>query len=524
MPEKQTQLSSDGQEKFEPPQSIMVIADDDEGRDGFFIKRAVKELGYKEIKVVTSAAEAVDLIISGVGNILITNSGNGSLSGIEATKRIKEDANTSFIPVTLTSHDRMAEAIVAARKAGVDGYVIKPLTGKSLLDQIYNVMKFRAKSLKANLKKSEKDIETGQYDLGKEQELKKELYAIQIANLTREISSFPVYQPNYMELGRLRFLTGSPDVAVHTLLYAIHLDSNAPEAYGLLTDYYSAIGNFNKAISFLKRNLSDKRDQQYYSKLGELQFKAGRTNDAIVTFNKSIAFAENQPDGTEGKSTSIAQGLNQRGEVFQEKGIKENNKNFMERAAGDFKRSGDLDPDLLTAHYNLMVTYKKLGDTKKALEVLDKIKNIEPQDFEGWIQVGHAYFQDNDTEKVAFALEKGVKIEWNNLDNRKQVCDLYIEYGMIDKAEALLLTTQKEVPDDIYFCNKLGMVYRRQGKSELAIEQYTDGLKHDPEDAVLWFNLGRALHDTGKTEEAKEKFKKSLELDPELEEAKEYVS
>lgn len=523
MSDKKTQLTTGGEAEFKPSKSIMVIADDDAGRDGFFIKRAVKDLGYKEVKVVSSAAEAVDLIMSGVGNILITNSGNATLNGLEAIKAVKEESSVSHIPVILTSHERTAEYIVAARKAGVDGYVIKPLTGKSLLDQIDGVVKFRSKTLISNFKKGEKDVEAGQHDLGKEQELKKELCILLIKSLTGETLSFPWYLPNFIELGRLSFQVGHPDKAVHILLYAIHLNSNAPEAYALMSEYYSSKGNFNRAISFLKRNLAEKRDQQYYSKLGELQFKAGNINDAIVTFNKSISFAENQPEGTEGKSVSIAHGLNQRGQAFQEKGIKENNKSFMERAAGDFRRSGDLNPSLLAAHYNLMVTYKKMGDTKKAIEVLNKIKGMEPQDFEGWVQMAHAYFQDGDTKKVIFALEKAIKVEWNNLGNRKKVCDLYIEYGIIDKAEVVLRMTQKEVPDDIYFNNKLGIVYRRQGKPELAAEQFSDALKNDPENAALWFNLGRALHDAGKKEEAKGKFKKSLELDPDLEEAKEYL-
>ncbi|RMH06141.1 MAG: tetratricopeptide repeat protein, partial [Aquificota bacterium] len=64
----------------------------------------------------------------------------------------------------------------------------------------------------------------------------------------------------------------------------------------------------------------------------------------------------------------------------------------------------------------------------------------------------------------------------------------------------------------------LGYIYERQGKLELAQEEYKKAIRKDKREWRAYFNLGNTYAKLGKYEEAKEFYEKALELkkDPDI--------
>lgn len=510
---------------LEEPRSpaVMVVADD-EGQDGNLIKRAAKELGYNNFHVFNSAREALDFLASGVGVIFIVNQNNKALNGLDAIRQIKGNSATSHLPGLISSYDRTTAGILAAKKANADGYIIKPITALNVLRAIKNASDRRTESLVGILRQGEREIAASQDDIATSQAARKELFAGIIKSLNDEISSFPNSAGNHTELGKLLTLSGQKTSASAFFQRAIDIkEPGYDEPFIQMAEYHASADNHAKAIHYLKIALTVKFNIQTLVRLGELQAHGGDLNGSIITFKSVLDYFEKQKQSDKADKI-LAKCYNERGKVYLEKGEQDDNPVMLKAANADFNKSAEKNPNFMAAQYNLMITYKKMGDTKSAMQVADKIKSIEPEDFEGWLMLAESYHKDGYASGCSLALDKAVRLDWNNLEKRKQVVQLYIDYGFIEKAERLLVNTVSSIPGDSSLRNLLGIVYRRMGKSDLAIEQYRKALELDKEDAGFHFNLGRALLDTGDKEEAKEMFRKSLAMDPEMEEAKRLLS
>lgn len=509
-------------------QKTILIISDNQGHDRDIIRHSLKEMGYGIVKSLKSALEGVDLLEGGVGNLFVVNAENEFLSGLDALKRIRGNPDTAHIPVIITSFSKEADLIMAGREAGMDGYVIKPLTPKAISEDVTNASRARQSKIRQYRKGKEEEISARSQDLVAEHTQKKELHADVIDKLDLLRLSFPWDDEIFTELGKILIRYGMGTKGTEMLREAERLNPYASKPLLILADYFSEKGNYAMAIKNIRQILSLSKSFKTYQKLGELQLKSGELADAIVTFNRVVTLIESDrkledEKMADKKKQELSKGLNLRGKAYREKGEKDDNANLMNHAAADFEEAGKLDPGFLSAHYNLMVTYKKMGQPKKALGVLDRIKTMEPKDADSWIGMAEAYYRDNEMSKVGFALEQALKLEKGNMKYYKEVSQHYIEFEMFEKAEALLLKVLEADPDDVVLHNNLGIVYRRLGKPEAAIERYEIALKVEANDVGLHFNLGRALLDTGKPEAAAEHFKKCLELDHELDEAKKFL-
>ncbi len=501
--------------------SILVIADDS-GRDAKFIKVTLKDMEYKTINIFEKADEAVDMIESGLGNLFIVNIENKALGGLKSLKQIKENPKTKHVPVILSLATAERDLVVEAHKAGADGLIIKPLAQRKILDQLKLAVEKSYKKIHKWRKDSEKEILKKELDLATEQTEKKTLYIDAIERLETMMGAYPWYDAIYVELSKMLMRSGFGAKAIPYLHKAAKLNWQSPKPPGLLSDIFAEDGEYVRAIRFAKQAATISGSSRAHSKLGELELKGGNFNDAIKTLGHSLAIVKSEKDTSKGKDTG-SRALNLRGQAFREKGETEQNKNMMNHAVKDFTESAKINPNFLAAHYNLMVTYKKMGEKQKALEVLDRIKALEPRTADDWIQLAEAYFKDGDLPKVKFALERALELKKGDMHYYKMISEIYVEYGMLEMAEAMLKKVQSADPNDVFSYNHLGIIYRRKGELDKSIELYKKAMELDPEDARICFNLGRALLDSGNISEAVKMFKKSLELDPELEAAKRFI-
>jgi tetratricopeptide (TPR) repeat protein len=320
--------------------------------------------------------------------------------------------------------------------------------------------------------------------------------------------------------------SGTGTKAVPYLEHAIALDQSVSsfEAHELLAEHYKSTGDYARAIRYIQLVIQkqQKTDHRHLVKYGELQLKAGDITAAIETFNKAVIHIEGE-QGAAANAIELSDSLTQRGVAYRKKGERDNDTASLKRAVQDFQRSIQLTSSAISAHYNLMLTYKKLGDDKKAIETLDRIKAIEPNNCDGWLTLAEAYYQSGELDKATFALGKARKAAGNDMNALKRVLDKFIAYNLFDKAEVMLRELQYATPQESYPYNMLGILFRRQGKVAPAIEQYRKAIALDPADAAIFFNLGRALHDMGRKDEAVQTFQKCLEIEPGMEGAKYYL-
>jgi two-component system cell cycle response regulator DivK len=124
----------------EPSRVILIVEDNDDNREIYstLLKAygfAVREASRAEAGIAIARSEHPALVLMDIG-LPNMDGVEPNMDGVEATRRLKGDAATMEIPVlALTAHGLLAERQRAAN-AGVDGYLVKPVSGATLIREV----------------------------------------------------------------------------------------------------------------------------------------------------------------------------------------------------------------------------------------------------------------------------------------------------------------------------------------------------------------------------------------------------
>ena len=129
---------------------ILLIDDFQELRAG--MARALSAMGFANVTTLSDGAEALGWL--GDGNqcdLIICDLNMPNMSGIELLHRIRKDPqlrSTAFLMITAAS---TRENVIAAAKAGVTDFIVKPFTIDQLLDKISALRGFTQMTALRNL-------------------------------------------------------------------------------------------------------------------------------------------------------------------------------------------------------------------------------------------------------------------------------------------------------------------------------------------------------------------------------------
>lgn len=105
----------------------------------------------------------------------------------------------------------------------------------------------------------------------------------------------------------------------------------------------------------------------------------------------------------------------------------------------------------------------------------------------------------------------------------EQAADIYMERRMDSNAEQVLNQVLELNPNTINVYNSLGILYRRQGRYELAIKQYKKALKVNPEAFNIHYNLARIYYETKDYPRALILLEQALKINPEFADAQDML-
>ena len=175
-----------------------------------------------------------------------------------------------------------------------------------------------------------------------------------------------------------------------------------------------------------------------------------------------------------------------------------------------------------TALVNLAVVYSKIGEYKKAKELLEKELKILPFDYEAHNNLGVVYQNLKEYPKaarefvIALKIKPGYPLAWKNLGG------LYFELKKYKNAANLFENYLKRYPADSEIHYRLGLVYRKMGQYEKAIKEFKTSIKLTPYITTPYKTLGelylKDLNDKGK---ALYYLKKAIKISTKAKEKKE---
>lgn len=100
------------------------------------IRNLLKQLGFNDVDDAADGAEALTKMRARKYSLVISDWNMEPMTGYELLKEVRADDNlkqTRFIMVTAESK---TENVIAAKKAGVNNYIVKPFNAQTLKSKI----------------------------------------------------------------------------------------------------------------------------------------------------------------------------------------------------------------------------------------------------------------------------------------------------------------------------------------------------------------------------------------------------
>jgi tetratricopeptide (TPR) repeat protein len=144
------------------------------------------------------------------------------------------------------------------------------------------------------------------------------------------------------------------------------------------------------------------------------------------------------------------------------------------------------------------------GDLKGAAAAFQKVTEADPNNPDGWVNIGRCAVQEGDMERARTVLEKALALNANLARTNFFYAKVLRSDGNYDGAAARLRTVLAQYPRDRVALNDLGRVLFLQRKYDEAVKVLQSVLEIDPEDLQAHYNLMLCYNGLGDQKQAHE--------------------
>jgi two-component system chemotaxis response regulator CheY len=115
----------------------ILIVDDNQHMRGI-LKELLRAAGVNDIKEASDPVEAFEYMKASSVDLLLVDLAMPLIDGVEFTKMIRtsEDSPNPFLPIIMITGHSERSRVNAARDAGVNEFLVKPVTAKSLMERL----------------------------------------------------------------------------------------------------------------------------------------------------------------------------------------------------------------------------------------------------------------------------------------------------------------------------------------------------------------------------------------------------
>jgi two-component system chemotaxis response regulator CheY len=126
-----------------PNLKMHVLVVDDFATMRKIIRNILKQVGFEHIHEADDGTTALPILRDENIGLVVTDWNMPNMSGLELLQKIRGNIKTQNIPVIMVTAEGQKENIIAAVKAGVDNYIVKPFTAETLKEKLDAVFKKR---------------------------------------------------------------------------------------------------------------------------------------------------------------------------------------------------------------------------------------------------------------------------------------------------------------------------------------------------------------------------------------------
>lgn len=116
--------------------SMPVLVVDDYNTMIRIIRNLLKQLGFEDIDDATDGSAALEKMRGKKYGLVISDWNMEPMTGFELLKEVRADPNLAKTPFIMVTAESKTENVIAAKKAGVSNYIVKPFNAATLKTKI----------------------------------------------------------------------------------------------------------------------------------------------------------------------------------------------------------------------------------------------------------------------------------------------------------------------------------------------------------------------------------------------------
>ena len=107
------------------------------------VRVLLMQIGFRDVDAVSDGSAALLKMREKKYGLVISDWNMSPMSGYELLKEVRSDPTLKKTPFIMVTGDAKVDNVIAAKKAGVDNYIVKPFNVQALKDKIEASLAFR---------------------------------------------------------------------------------------------------------------------------------------------------------------------------------------------------------------------------------------------------------------------------------------------------------------------------------------------------------------------------------------------
>ena len=124
--------------------SMPILVVDDYQTMVRIMRNLLKQIGYENVDDAANGEEALAKVRSKSYGLIISDWNMEPMTGLELLQNVRADAPSAATPFIMVTAESKTDNVLAARKAGVSSYIVKPFNAQMLKAKIDAVCGQRA--------------------------------------------------------------------------------------------------------------------------------------------------------------------------------------------------------------------------------------------------------------------------------------------------------------------------------------------------------------------------------------------
>ncbi|MEN6373975.1 MAG: response regulator [Smithella sp.] len=120
--------------------NIKILVVDDFATMRKVVRNLLKQGGYEDIVEAEDGVMALKALKSQKIDFIVSDWNMPNMSGLELLKAVRADAELAKTPFLMVTAEALQDNVVAAVKAGVSNYIVKPFTAEVLNEKIKKII------------------------------------------------------------------------------------------------------------------------------------------------------------------------------------------------------------------------------------------------------------------------------------------------------------------------------------------------------------------------------------------------